>query len=49
MRIWSNIFHVAGRAFVEGAYTPVISPETISVRFAIPTEITKQMKRMLEI
>jgi hypothetical protein len=44
-----DIIPVVGRIFVEAACTPVISPETISVHFAIPTEITKPMKRMLEI
>jgi hypothetical protein len=41
---WIDIIHAAGRIFVEAAYIPVVSPETINVRFAIQTEITKQMK-----
>jgi hypothetical protein len=43
-----NIFHVAGRVFVEGACIPVVNPEMMrSVRFAIPTKPPKQMKRIM--
>jgi hypothetical protein len=45
MRIWNNIFHVAGKPFVKGAFIPSGNLEMMtSVRFAIPTELTKQMK-----
>jgi hypothetical protein len=40
-----NILYVVGRVFVEGAYTPVVSLEIISVCFAILNERAKQMKR----
>jgi hypothetical protein len=44
--IWKYIFHVAEKAFVEGAFTP--SPTLVkmtSVPFAIPTEVAKQKRR----
>ena len=45
---WLDITHAAGSVFVEGAYTPSLSLETIrGVRFAIPTE-AKQKKKELE-
>jgi hypothetical protein len=41
--------NVVGRVFVEGVYTPSVSLVTrASVRFAILTEITKQLKRWLK-
>jgi hypothetical protein len=54
MRIWplrtrKVIFHVAGRVFVKGAFTLTGNPETKAiVRFAIPTDLAKQMKKRLE-
>jgi hypothetical protein len=45
----NNIIHAAERAFVEGAFIPFVSPETLaSVPFAIPTEVAKQSKKWLE-
>jgi hypothetical protein len=44
-----HIIPVAGRAFAEGAYTPVVSPETLSVHFAMPIKRTKQLKRVSKI
>jgi hypothetical protein len=44
--LWKLIIHVVGRAFAEDAFTPFVSLVTmISVRFAIPTEAVKQLKR----
>jgi hypothetical protein len=37
------------RVFVEGAFIPFVSLETLaSVRFAIPTNVAKHMKRRLK-
>jgi hypothetical protein len=47
---WKTTIHVAEKVFVKGACTPfIMSLKTISVRFAIPTEVTKQMKNVEEI
>jgi hypothetical protein len=43
-----NIFHAAGRPFAKGVSTPSGSLETISVRFAIPTELAKHVKSRLK-
>jgi hypothetical protein len=43
MRLWKNIIHVAGREFVEVAFTPSVSLETMrSVPFVIPTVTTQR-------
>jgi len=48
MSLWKNIIRVAGRPFVEGACTPLVSlVATTSVRFAIPTDVAKQLKSVL--
>jgi hypothetical protein len=43
--LWKHIIPVAGRAFATGACIPSASLETVSVRFAILTEVAKQMGR----
>ena len=44
----NNIIHAAERIFVRGAYTPAICLEILeSVHSAIPTEVAKQLKRLL--
>jgi hypothetical protein len=41
-----NIIPAAGRAFVEGASTPSVwLGMLVSVPFAIPTEVAKQMQK----
>jgi hypothetical protein len=48
VRLWKNILHVVGSAFVKGACTPSLSLETWgSARIAIPTDVTKEMKSVL--
>jgi hypothetical protein len=48
-RLWKNIIYAVEKAFVEGVYTPSkILEMTISVRFAIPTELAKQIQRKLK-
>ena len=49
LSLWTAIIRVAVRVFVKDAPTPVVSPDTISVRFAIPTEVTKQKNVVLKI
>jgi hypothetical protein len=45
-RLRNNITHAAERAFVEGVSIPSVKLETLaSVRFAIPNEVAKQMKK----
>jgi hypothetical protein len=48
--LWRYITHVVERVSVEGgASTPFVSLGMMaSVRFAIPTGVAKQMKRMLK-
>jgi hypothetical protein len=48
IRLRNNIIIVAGRAFAVGAYTPVLIPETVSVHFAIPSEVGKHLKSVLK-
>jgi hypothetical protein len=48
MRLRNHIMHVAERLFVEGAFTHSVNlVTTTSVRFAIPTEITKQIETLV--
>ena len=45
MRIEKHILHVAEKAFVKGAYTPVISLKSIiGVRFVMSTEVVAKQK-----
>jgi hypothetical protein len=47
--VWKDIIHVAGRPFVKGAYTPVVSPEMMeSVPFVIQRERAKHLKKVLK-
>jgi hypothetical protein len=44
----NNIIHAVGKVFVKDAITPFVRLETLgSARFAMPTEVTKQVKRWL--
>jgi TPR repeat protein len=48
--LWMNIIHVVVKIFAKDACTPSVSLVTLaSVRFAIPTEVTKQMKTVPKI
>jgi hypothetical protein len=47
-RLQNNIIHAAGRVFVKGAFIPSVNlVKRTGVRFAMPTKLAKQMKRML--
>ena len=44
----NNFIHAVGKVFVKDAITPFVRLETLgSARFAMPTEVTKQVKRWL--
>jgi len=48
-RIWNNIIHAAGRAFVEGACIPVLSQETMTpVLIVNQIDEAKQTKKELK-
>jgi len=50
VRVLEHAIHVAGRVFVEGAYTHAFNLETLaSVPFAMQTLVTKQRKRIMKI